>query len=403
MGDWPVYRIGDLGKVVTGRTPPGIHPDYFGTYLPFLTPSDMDGRRKVAMTARALSPKGVNILKQAVISHGVAVSCVGWQMGKAVFLDHPVITNQQINSIIPDERLVDDLFLYYALTARRQEIFTLGAGGSRTPILNKSNFEGITISLPALREQRQIATIIGALDDKIELDLRMSETLEAIAQTLFYSWLTEIPSKRTTASWLIENGILEIGDGYRAKNSELGETGLPFIRAGDLKGGFRTSGADHLREESLAKVGSKICRAGDVAFTSKGTIGRFARVTEGTERFVYSPQICYWRSLDPERLHPVLLYLWMKSSDLMQQLTAVAGQTDMAPYVSLQDQRRMTVPSFPPSQQEVASRIEPLLVRQAVNDAQTATLADIRDTLLPKLLSGEIRIKDAERIVGRAT
>ena len=81
----------------------------------------------------------------------------------------------------------------------------------------------------------------------------------------------------------------------RAKNSELGESGLLFIRAGDLNRGFDTTGADVLNEDSVAKAGSKVSRPGDVAFTSKGTIGRFARVTEHTPRFVYSPQVCFWR------------------------------------------------------------------------------------------------------------
>ena len=71
-----------------------------------------------------------------------------------------------------------------------------------------------------------------------------------------------------------------------------------------------------------------------MAFTSKGTIGRFARVTEHTAKFVYSPQVCYWRSLDPSQLHPAVLYCWMQSDDFREQVTAVAGQTDMAPYVS---------------------------------------------------------------------
>jgi type I restriction enzyme S subunit len=92
----------------------------------------------------------------------------------------------------------------------------------------------------------------------------------------------------------------------------------------------------------------------------------------------------------------------MKSGDLTKQIGAVANQTDMAPYVSLQDQRRMTMPVFLVAHQSVARRIEPLLDRQATSLAESRTLAAIRDALLPKLVSGEIRIRDAERIVGSA-
>src|SRR5205809_4909827 len=156
-GSWRRLRIGDLGKVVTGRTPPGTRADYFGDRVPFLTPTDMDGRRRVGTTGRFLSQEGVSLLGQAIVPHGVAVSCIGWQMGKALLIDRAVVTNQQINSIIPDGDVADDLFLYYALTARRREVFALGAGGSRTPILNKSGFSNITIDLPPLAEQRDIA------------------------------------------------------------------------------------------------------------------------------------------------------------------------------------------------------------------------------------------------------
>ncbi len=74
----------------------------------------------------------------------------------------------------------------------------------------------------------------------------------------------------------------------------------------------------------------------------------------------------------------------------------------MAPYVSLRDQRLMTMPVFPSSQHALARRIEHLLARQSSNAAEAKTLAALRDTLLPKLISGELRIVDAEKMVARA-
>ena len=105
-----------------------------------------------------------------------------------------------------------------------------------------------------------------------------------------------IMKKRThNASALIKENALEIGDGYRAKNSEMGVAGLPFARAGNIKEGFQFVGADLLAEENITKVGKKISETDDVVFTSKGTVGRFAIVRKETPKFVYSPQICYWR------------------------------------------------------------------------------------------------------------
>jgi type I restriction enzyme S subunit len=260
----------------------------------------------------------------------------------------------------------------------------------------------MTLFLPPLVHQRAIAHILGTLDDKIELTRQMNETLEAMAREHFQSWFASIEVPREKIATLIRTGVIEIGDGYRAKNSELGPEGLPFVRAGDLNNGFDTRGADILSSASVSRAESKISRVGDVAFTSKGTVGRFARVTEYTHRFIYSPQVCFWRSLDAQRLHPVVLYCWMQSGEMLDQLMAVAGQTDMAPYVSLRDQREMRMPMFPSDQHEIAAQIEPILKRQALATEESRTLAALRDTLLPKLISGELRVKDAEKIAARA-
>jgi type I restriction enzyme S subunit len=101
-------------------------------------------------------------------------------------------------------------------------------------------------------------------------------------------------------------------------------------------------------------------------------------------------------------LNPAILYCWMQSDELREQIASVAGQTDMAPYVSLQDQRQMSMPIFPQSQHSVAHSIEPLLARQSSNTAETKTLAALRDALLPKLISGELRVKHAECIAKEA-
>lgn len=329
------------------------------------------------------------------------VNQVGLIDGRAAYREY-IISNKQMK-LTPDPAKADSLFLYYLFSSPRlQDRITNQSIGSSVPGFNLGQLRRMRIRIPEVEEQRAIAHILGTLDDKIELNRRMSETLEAMARALFQSWFLAASPPRSRAADLGKEGILEIGDGYRAKNSELGEPGLPFIRAANLDGGFDTDTAACLHRDSLSKAGRKIARRGDVAFTSKGTIGRFARVVTDRE-FVYSPQVCYWRSLDHARLHPVILYCWMRTDDLTTQIAAVAGQTDMAPYVSLQDQRAMTVPVFPPSQHLVASKIDSLLARQTANALESRILTQLRDVLLPKLISGEIRVKDAERIAAGVT
>jgi type I restriction enzyme, S subunit len=150
------------------------------------------------------------------------------------------------------------------------------------------------------------------------------------------------PAKYRVAD-LISSGVIEIGDGYRAKNSELTSEGIPFARAANINDGFKFEGADCFPVDRLKIVGRKVSTMGDVVFTSKGTVGRFAYVDARAERFVYSPQLCYWRSLDHERVNPRYLYFWMQSQEFLHQINYLKNQTDMADYVSLRDQRKMTL------------------------------------------------------------
>jgi type I restriction enzyme S subunit len=308
----------------------------------------------------------------------------------------------------PDRRAVSPRFLLYAyLSPAFQETIRSrtvhGSTVDRIPLVEMAEFP---IVVPPRYEQDRIAEILGALDDKIEVNRRMNETLEAIARCIFQEWLARhADAEVVRASVLISERILAIGDGYRAKNAEMAEDGLPFARAADVAGTPRITGEiEHLSPESVAKAGEKISRVGDVVITTKGTVGRIARVAPTTPRFVYSPQLCYWRSLDEVQLNPAVLFMWIGSADFREQLDSVSGQTDMAPYVSLSDQRNFRVPRFSaPEQRDIAAKLQPLLDRQALNDAESQTLAELRDTLLPKLLSGELRVREAEEVVAEAT
>jgi type I restriction enzyme S subunit len=161
---------------------------------------------------------------------------------------------------------------------------------------------------------------------------------------------------RTTVEQLVRDGALSVHDGYRAKNAELGRQGLPFVRAGNIDQGFHFEGADCLSEEHLAKAGDKVSRPGDVVFTSKGTVGRLAFVRPETPRFVYSPQLCFWRARNEQVLDSRFLSYWMRGEEFCRQVDAVKGQTDMADYVSLRDQRmRITLP--PLAEQRAISRV----------------------------------------------
>ena len=181
--------------------------------------------------------------------------------------------------------------------------------------------------------------------------------------------------KEYTVRELLDSGSLEIGDGYRAGNSELANSGTPFVRAGNIRDGFHFNDVDYLPTELLDRIRNKASMPGDVVFTSKGTVGRFAFVQENTPRFVYSPQLCFWRSHDPELIEPRFLFCWMSGREFFDQYKGVAGQTDMAEYVSLRDQRDMRI-TLPPvrEQRAVAHVLGTLDDRIALNRRMNETL-----------------------------
>lgn len=144
---------------------------------------------------------------------------------------------------------------------------------------------------------------------------------------------------------LIHEGVLGIGDGYRAKLDELGGSGPIFLRAGRLsERGFDWVGAERFHKALADKVAPKQGRVGDTVVTTKGnSVGRAGYVPVGAPSFVYSPHLSYWRSLDHNRLSPGFLRYWAHSPEFLAQLQAMAHSTDMAPYLSLVDQQRLRI------------------------------------------------------------
>ncbi len=132
-----------------------------------------------------------------------------------------------------------------------------------------------------------------------------------------------LKADKVPISELLNRRVLFIGDGYRAKNVEFGSTGLPFARVGNIgaKGELDLQGVNMFPEKDLHKVGNKISQPGDIAFTSKGTVGRFIFVKENMQRFVYSPQISFWRVLDCTEIEPRFYYFGCVEGNLANRFT----------------------------------------------------------------------------------
>ncbi len=218
---WPKIRIGDLGEVFTGRTPPTEHPAYFGDDYPFVTPGDMHQGKYARATQRSVSHEGAELLKRIQVpANSVCVSCIGWQMGEVIMTDKPSFTNQQINTIVPDGK-VEPSFLYYSLRPRKQELLSLGATtGVRTPILNKSAFCDLKVRIPPLPVQRRIAGILSAYDDLIENDERRIKILEEMARSLYREWFVNFRFPGHEKVPLVDSPLGPIPKGWEVRTVE---------------------------------------------------------------------------------------------------------------------------------------------------------------------------------------
>ena len=165
--------------------------------------------------------------------------------------------------------------------------------------------------------------------------------------------------EQTTFAKLISEGALEIGDGYRAKNEELGGDGLMFLRAGHVSDThIEFEGVERFHAALEARVQSKMAKPGDAVITTKGnSTGRTTYVTPSMPPFVYSPHLSYWRSLDSSRVEGGFLRYWSKGPEFTEQLAGMKASTDMAPYLSLIDQKRLGITLPPIDEQRAIAHI----------------------------------------------
>ena len=243
---WRTIKINEVGRLVTGKTPSSSKPECFGDKYPFITPTDMHDCRYASATARYLSEEGAAGQKTLKVPAGsVAVSCIGWQMGKSIVATRPSFTNQQLHTILPNDE-VDSLYLYYYLCTQRVELLSLGsAAGVRTPIINKSAFGLLSIVVPPLPTQRKIASILSAYDDLIENNTRRIAILEEMAQAIYREWFVNFRFPGHENVKLVDSPLGMIPEGWeigkvkvlRRKNDNLRTTRdllLPKLISGKL-------------------------------------------------------------------------------------------------------------------------------------------------------------------------
>ena len=175
---WNRVKVGELGRIVTGKTPKTAEKDNYGGSIMFVTPSDNMDAKYIYSTGKTITEKGRDSVRGAIIPAGtICVSCIGSDLGKVVITTEECVTNQQINSIIVDTANYDIDFVYYSMLILGKELNFHSKTSTAVPIVNKSSFSSYEIGCPDIDEQRRIAGILTAIDSKIEENERINDNL----------------------------------------------------------------------------------------------------------------------------------------------------------------------------------------------------------------------------------
>ena len=178
---WEWVRLANVGTTETGTTPSKSHPEYFGSFIPFLGPANIINGIIVSET-QGLSELGIKY-GRVVPADTILQVCIGGSIGKCAISDKPVTFNQQINSVTPIECSVK--YVYFVLQSKQFLLSLIdNSTGTATPIINRGNWEQLPIPLPPLAEQKRIVTKIEELLPKVEEYGKAQEALDKLNKEL---------------------------------------------------------------------------------------------------------------------------------------------------------------------------------------------------------------------------
>ena len=188
---WETVTVGEIAEVIGGGTPSSKVDEYWGGSIPWLTPKDLSGYdfRRVKSGKRNITDSGLANSSARLLPKNTVLVTSRAPIGYVAIADNEIATNQGFKSLILNDGYNPDFF-YYLIKHNVPTLEAVSSGTTFKEISGKA-FKQIKFNVPPLPEQKAIAHILGSLDDKIELNRRMNETLEAMAQALFKSWFVD--------------------------------------------------------------------------------------------------------------------------------------------------------------------------------------------------------------------
>jgi type I restriction enzyme S subunit len=425
-GEWTSTTLGAICSFATGSAfPKSAQGDMVGKY-PFIKVSDMNlpgNDRFITIANNWVSKETQARLRAKVHPEGSTVFAkigVALTYNRRRILTQPALIDNNMMAAIPIAGLVDHLFFYYMLcTIDFNEV----AVGTALPYLNISDLSRITVRLPSLKDQQAIACILGTLDDKIELNRRMNQTLEDIARAIFKSWFINFDPVRAKAAvrraypnWTNAQISRAACPNLKPEIAELFPDSFEDSELGEIPKGWRVG---HVVDLAYVSSGKRPeARYTDPSPESSvplwGGNGPMGFVPEplttepilltgrvGTLGSVFRISTPCWPSdntliIRAKRPH-TFEYLFLQLQKIDYTSLNRGSTQPLLTQTDLQSQW-VILPAF--EVLEHFSRFTcSIYGRIDADERESRTLAALRDALLPKLISGELRVKDAEKFL----
>ena len=400
--------IGDLGTVVTGKTPSKSNKAFYGDYAQFLKPTDISEFCKFTYkTEEMFSRLAADKFGSSLIPKGaICIPCIG-TIGTKMTMSHcDCYTNQSINSIICNENY-DNEYVYYLMKNFLPNLksYNLGTASGRE-FISKSNFEKIEIVAEQNKNiQKEIGKFLSRYDSLIENYQKQIKLLEESAQRLYKEWFIDLrfPGHENTK---IVDGVPEgwekktLGEiftfvrGKSYTSKELANNGILMINLKNIQafGGYNRNAEKRFigkyKEEQIAYKGDLIMGVTDMT-QERRLVGHVALVPDLNETATFSMDLI---KIIPLNLSNIFLYCAMRYGGISTKISPLANGVNV---LHLKPEAMLGIETIIPSMELVSvftSYTEKTIDKILSLQSQIYHLTEARDRLLPKLMSGEINV-----------
>ena len=422
-------KIGDMGRVITGKTPPTKRQELYGKKHPFITPTDITDNSRIVTTERFLSEKGFQYQEQLILPKGtICFVCIA-SIGKMCIVTQPSFTNQQINSIIVDSNKCDNRFVYYLLRNDTRRIKLL-AGGVAAPIINKSAFSEIEVTIPPLGYQSKVASILSAYDDLIENNNSRIKILEQMAQTVYDEWFVKFRFPGHSKVKMVDSELGKIPEGWHTETVEKiidfhigGGWGKETMDDKHCDSAYVIRGTDiplaknlcidncPLRYHTESNLKKRRLEDNDIILEVSGgsydqPVGRALILSKqlhsSFNEDVICASFCKRIKIKSDVLNPYIFLLHLETIYENRKIEKYQVQSTGIKNFKFDfflKQENLLIPTGE-LQKQFVNIIQPLMEQKDILGAKNSIFSKSRDMLLPKLISGEIDIENMDIDVG---